>query len=315
LSATGSGLQWYMLSSGGTSSSNAPTPSTTTTGTTDYYVSQTVNGCEGSRATISITINALPIAEITPSGPTTFVDGGSVTLNANIGSGLSYKWFNGTTQVGTGPSYQATAAGNYAVEVSNASGCRVTSPATEVNITTNQPSVITITSPTPNTTLIGAITITATISDPDGGITLVEFLDGTTVIGTSTTAPYSFTWDNPGTGDHSISVRVTDSNGGVTTSSPTTVTVGTSTGISSTSYGAFTHFYPNPTLESFTVKASQGIKNLSVVNMYGVEVAALQDLSADQEVEIGKDIAAGTYVLLIKYDSDKMEVAKVVKIK
>jgi oligosaccharide reducing-end xylanase len=37
-------------------------------------------------------VNAAPNASITPAGPTTFCSGGSVTLNANTGSGLSYQW-------------------------------------------------------------------------------------------------------------------------------------------------------------------------------------------------------------------------------
>lgn len=40
------------------SSNTAPTPLTTTTGTTNYYVSQTVNGCLSPAATISVIVNA-----------------------------------------------------------------------------------------------------------------------------------------------------------------------------------------------------------------------------------------------------------------
>ena len=41
---------------GGTASSTAPTPSTTTLGTTTYYVSQTIAGCESDRTPITVTI-------------------------------------------------------------------------------------------------------------------------------------------------------------------------------------------------------------------------------------------------------------------
>ncbi len=58
LTAGGSGtLTWWTSATGGTGSGIAPTPSTTTVGTTTYYVSQTSNGCEGSRAAITVTIN------------------------------------------------------------------------------------------------------------------------------------------------------------------------------------------------------------------------------------------------------------------
>ena len=58
LSATGTALQWYTVAAGGTASTTAPTPSTTTAGTTTYYVSQTLNGCEGVRASITVTVTA-----------------------------------------------------------------------------------------------------------------------------------------------------------------------------------------------------------------------------------------------------------------
>lgn len=60
LSATGTNLLWYTVATGGTASSSAPIPSTTTVGTTNYYVSQTVNGCESSRTIITVTITDTP---------------------------------------------------------------------------------------------------------------------------------------------------------------------------------------------------------------------------------------------------------------
>ena len=61
LSASGANLMWYTVATGGTSSSTAPTPVTSASGTTRYYVSQTANGCEGLRASISVNVTALPL--------------------------------------------------------------------------------------------------------------------------------------------------------------------------------------------------------------------------------------------------------------
>ncbi len=59
----GSGqLKWYPGPSGGTGSTTTPVPSTTTPGTKDFYVSQTVDGCESPRAKISLVVNAIPAA-------------------------------------------------------------------------------------------------------------------------------------------------------------------------------------------------------------------------------------------------------------
>ncbi len=56
LTATGSSLKWYTVATGGTASTTAPTPSTNTVGSTDYYVSQTINNIESSRAKITVTV-------------------------------------------------------------------------------------------------------------------------------------------------------------------------------------------------------------------------------------------------------------------
>lgn len=58
LSASGTSLKWYPTFTGGTGSSSAPLPSSNTVGSTNYYVSQTLNGCESARATIVVTVVA-----------------------------------------------------------------------------------------------------------------------------------------------------------------------------------------------------------------------------------------------------------------
>ncbi|WP_018342037.1 alginate lyase family protein [Cytophaga aurantiaca] len=94
------------------------------------------NGCSAT-GTFNIQVNAIPTATIS-SPSNSFCPGGSVVLTASAGA--SYKWLNGTTQVGTAATYTATTAGSYTVEVTNASGCKATSPAKV--ITVNQLPVI-----------------------------------------------------------------------------------------------------------------------------------------------------------------------------
>ena len=57
LTATGTNLLWYTVATNGTGSSTAPTPQTTNTGTTFYYVSQTSSNCESSRTAIQVNVN------------------------------------------------------------------------------------------------------------------------------------------------------------------------------------------------------------------------------------------------------------------
>ena len=55
-------LQWYTVATGGTANNTAPTPTTSTTGTISYYVSQvTPENCEGQRAQIDVIVNPTPV--------------------------------------------------------------------------------------------------------------------------------------------------------------------------------------------------------------------------------------------------------------
>ncbi|HRP44458.1 MAG TPA: PKD domain-containing protein, partial [Ginsengibacter sp.] len=70
--APGNHLLWYNTATGGTGSTTAPTPSTTSAGISTYYVSQ-VSGstnCESSRVPISVKVNPIPsIASATANNP------------------------------------------------------------------------------------------------------------------------------------------------------------------------------------------------------------------------------------------------------
>ncbi len=70
-----------------------------------------------------------------------------------------------------------------------------------------------------------SIAIAANATDPDGTISKVEFYNGTTLIGTSTTSPYAFTWSNVATGTYTISAKATDNSGAAVSSSIASITV------------------------------------------------------------------------------------------
>jgi large repetitive protein len=95
LSAVGTNLLWYTVATGGTGSTIAPTPSTTTVGTITYYVSQTVNGCEGPRAISVVTVNAIPAAPIVTT-PVTYCQ--NVPATALTATGTNLLWY--TTAIG-----------------------------------------------------------------------------------------------------------------------------------------------------------------------------------------------------------------------
>ncbi|MBP8157479.1 MAG: lamin tail domain-containing protein, partial [Flavobacterium sp.] len=114
----GGTLNWYGTNAtGGTASATAPTPVTTTLGTTTYYVSQTVSGCESPRAAITVTVsNQTPTAT-----PFLFCDTPNSTATSvafdfnNVGQtsfSFSYTIDGGTPVTGTFPTFNGS---NYTV--------------------------------------------------------------------------------------------------------------------------------------------------------------------------------------------------------
>ncbi|MBC8085408.1 MAG: T9SS type A sorting domain-containing protein, partial [Hymenobacter sp.] len=68
-------------------------------------------------------------------------------------------------------------------------------------------------------------TLTANAADADGTVSSVEFFNGGTLLGTDTSAPYSFAWANVPAGSYSLTAKATDNLGAVTTSAAVSVTV------------------------------------------------------------------------------------------
>lgn len=106
---TGTNIKWYAALTGGT----ALAPSTLLA-TGNYYVSQTVNGCESARATIAITINTTPVPVASEQ---IFCAGATPTIGDLVITGVTggtFKWYATetstavlplTTSVGTGIYY------------------------------------------------------------------------------------------------------------------------------------------------------------------------------------------------------------------
>ncbi|MDF2437916.1 MAG: hypothetical protein K0Q95_2292 [Bacteroidota bacterium] len=82
---------------------------------------------------------------ITPLGPLTFCDGGSVLLKADTTEGLTYQWIVNEKEIPGAESltYEAKASGNYQVKVNN-NGCTAWSAPIEVAVTNSLSARITI---------------------------------------------------------------------------------------------------------------------------------------------------------------------------
>jgi hypothetical protein len=173
---SGNSLRWYTQPTGGTYTTTAPVPSTTTAGTYTYYVSQAnANNDESMRTAITVVINALPATPvITASGSTTFCTGGSVDLTSSATTGNTW-----STQATTATITVSTT-GNYTVTVTDANGCASTSAPISVNVS-NAP----------------APTISATSTQACSG----------EVVTVTSSAADSYSWS---TGETTQSIQVTD---------------------------------------------------------------------------------------------------------
>ena len=109
--------------------SNSETAAAIVVSTSGIYT-VTVTDAAGCSKTTSqtVTVNPLPTALITPDGPTTFCDGGSVVLSTSANAG--YIWSTGATT----RDITATTAGSYAVTVTDVNGCTAVSAATVVTV-------------------------------------------------------------------------------------------------------------------------------------------------------------------------------------
>jgi gliding motility-associated-like protein len=91
LQAIGNQLKWYTSATGGTAL-NSITPNTTLIGITQYYVTQTLLGCESARVPVSVTVNANPIVTFVNNAPT-ICSGAStqITLSSSVNN-VTYFW-------------------------------------------------------------------------------------------------------------------------------------------------------------------------------------------------------------------------------
>ncbi|HSX52920.1 MAG TPA: Ig-like domain-containing protein [Patescibacteria group bacterium] len=94
----------------------------------------------------------------------------------------------------------------------------------------DNPPAVNITAPANGATLTSSpVTISANATD-DIGVTKVEFYDGSTLLNTDTTSPYTFSWNSSTlSGSQTLTAKAYDTGGHVTTSSPVSVTINNGT--------------------------------------------------------------------------------------
>lgn len=147
--------------------------------------------------TQTITVNAVPATPtVTPSGPTTFCAGGSVTLNSSSSTGNS--WSNGATT----QNITVNTSGTYNVYVSNA-GCN-SANSTPITVTVNPLDNATFTyasnticQSAPNSTPV--INSSGAFTSSPAGLIFANAATGEVNVAASSTGSYSVTFTTSGT--------------------------------------------------------------------------------------------------------------------
>ena len=120
----------------------------------------------------------------------------------------------------------ATGAHTLTAKAYDAAGNSTTSASRAITIDRTAPTV-TLTAPASGATVSGTVTVSATATD-NTSVARVEFYrDGSTLLATGTTSPYSISWDTTtiAAGSHPLTAKAYDAAGNVTTSASRSVTV------------------------------------------------------------------------------------------
>jgi hypothetical protein len=163
----------------------------------------------------------------------------NITADATDSDGTVTKveFFNGATKLGETSdapysfAWNGVAQGTYTLTAVATDNNAQTTTSVPINITVSPPlttpPTVSITSPADGANFIApaTITINANASDSDGTVTKVEFFQGTTKLGETSNAPYTFTWNNVPVGTYTLIAKATDDMTASTTSSAVTVNV------------------------------------------------------------------------------------------
>ncbi|MBE7170161.1 MAG: PKD domain-containing protein [Williamsia sp.] len=212
--ATGNTLNWYTTATGGTPSTTAPTPLTTTAGVTTYYVSQ-VNpatpACESARLAIAVTVRVAAVITGASTDPTSCTTSNGSILLSGLSPNTSYT-VQYTRNSGTPASqaFTSNAAGNITV-TGLASGTYTNITATFSGCSSNTVGPFTLVSPSaPNA--------------PTAGNSGPLCSGSTFSLTASNVTGASYAWTGPG-GYTSTSQNPTRTNATAAMSGPYSVTV------------------------------------------------------------------------------------------
>ena len=245
----------------------------------------------GSSATVgtgvTLTASATPVGGATISSVSFFANG------TQVGAAVTSSPYTTTWT----PSAVGTA--SLTARATDSTGTTVTSSTVSVTVGAAAPTV-SISAPALGSVLPlnTATTVTATATAGTGAtVAQVQFLQGSTVIGTVTSSPYSISWTPTTAGNYSLTAKVLDTNNVTVTSSAVTVTVATATTVSLTAPANNSAANVGSAV-TFSATPSAGTgATISSVSFYVNGVMVGSALTASPYTTTWTPTAAGTYTI------------------
>jgi len=203
-----------------TASSVYASPAATTT----YTAVANQQGCRSAVSNNSVvTVNPVPSAAISYTGPVSFCQGANLALSTPTGTGLTYVWRrDGNPIVGaTSATYTADSTGAYTVTVTNSSTCSTTT-ATPVNITVVPAPAATITASGTTSFCVGGSVVLSAPVAPAGVTYTYVWRDNNVAVAGQTAQTFTVN------SSRNVTVTVTNTTTSCSATTPvaTVVTVG-----------------------------------------------------------------------------------------
>lgn len=264
--------------------------------------------------------NILPtVSLLSPSNSATFAAPGYIPLTATAsdadGTISKVAYFHGTSQIGSATvapytlNWGGVVVGTYSLTahaIDNKGGATV-SAAVLVTVNPNVAPTVSLTSPANNASFVGTanIVLTASAADGDGTITKVNFFRNGVLIGTSTVAPFKYTWVTAAAGPFSITSSATDNKGAVGTSAavPVTVTNNIAPSVILTAPVANANLTA-PASITLAAEATDNDGTITKVDFYNGATLIGSDNAAPYNFNWA-NVASGTYSVTAKATDDK----------
>lgn len=272
-------------------------------------------GASQSSAPVTLIVNALPSVGMSSPVNGSVIDGpASIVLQATAsdsdGSVSKVEFLNGTTVLGsdtTSPfsfTWTNVPAGSYQVKARAYDNRLASSMSPPVAVTVNAKPTVTLTAPMDGA-LINApsnFMLSASATDADDGVAKIEFYAGTTLLGTATASPYTFTWNSVPPGTYAISAKVYDTHGSTVSTSVSTFTVNSVPTVTITSPVSGSVVIA-PADVMIQASASDADDSVAMVEFYFDGQIRATDTAAPFSLD-AVNMPAGTYVVTAKaYDN------------